>query len=134
MSKALKTLMIAIALRELRPLAEQGDAEAQYNLGVMYNEGKGVPQDYTEAVNWYRKAAEQGFASAQYRLGNMYKDGQGVIQDIVYAHMWSNIAAANGNQDGVTNRDILAKRMTASQFEKAQELARECAQKNNKGC
>ena len=100
----------------------------------MYNEGKGVPQDYTEAVNWYRKAAEQGFASAQYRLGNMYKDGQGVIQDIVYAHMWSNIAAANGNQDGVTNRDILAKRMTASQFEKAQELARECAQKNNKGC
>ncbi len=47
------------AIRELRPLAEQGVAEAQFNLGNMYDKGRGVPQDYAEAVQWYRKAAEQ---------------------------------------------------------------------------
>ena len=55
----------AAALREWRPLAEQGDTDAQFLLGAMYNEGKGVPQDYAQAVKWYRKAAEQGNASAQ---------------------------------------------------------------------
>ncbi len=50
----------ATALREFRPLAEQGDASAQHNLGLMYNNGLGVAQDYAEAVRWYRKAVEQG--------------------------------------------------------------------------
>ncbi len=50
------------ALREWRPLAKQGDADAQYNLVIMYSSGEGVPQDYAEAVRWYRKAAEQGDA------------------------------------------------------------------------
>ena len=61
------------ALREWAPLAKQGDADAQYNLGLMYNgNGQGVPQDYKEAVKWYRLAAEQGHAWAQYNLGLMY--------------------------------------------------------------
>ncbi len=55
----------ATAIREWRPLAEQGNAKAQFNLGVMYDRGLGVPQDYAEAVKWYRKAAEQGHAGAQ---------------------------------------------------------------------
>jgi hypothetical protein len=59
----------ATAVREWRPLAKQGTAEAQYNLGVMYDKGRGVPQDHAEAVQWYRKAAEQGDAGAQYNLG-----------------------------------------------------------------
>ena len=58
----------AAALAELRPLAEQGDATAKNSLGVMYDEGHGVPQDYAEAMTWYRKAAEQGYTSAQYNL------------------------------------------------------------------
>ncbi len=62
----------ATAIRELRPLAEQGVAEAQFNLGIMYNNGHGVPQDYAKAVKWYRKAAEQGYAEAQHNLGFMY--------------------------------------------------------------
>ena len=59
----------ATAIRQLRPLAKQGNANAQFNLGFMYSEGKGFPQDYAEAVKWYRKAAEQGDAEAQYNLG-----------------------------------------------------------------
>ena len=54
----------ATALKLLRPLAEQGHAEAQYNLGVMYRNGQGVPHDDAEAVKWYRLAAEQGYASS----------------------------------------------------------------------
>jgi hypothetical protein len=68
----------ATALRLLRPLAEQGRAFAQYNLGLMYAEGQGVRQDDAEAVKWYRLAAVQGVAFAQYNLGLMYAEGQGV--------------------------------------------------------
>jgi hypothetical protein len=78
----------ATALREWTPLAEQGDANAQFNLDVMYDEGLGVPQYYKTAVKWYRLSAEQGNASAQQNLGVMYATGQGVIQDYVRAHMW----------------------------------------------
>ncbi len=60
-----------------KKLAEQGHASAQYNLGVMYANGRGVPKDEQQAVVWYRKAAEQGHASAQYNLGNMYANGRG---------------------------------------------------------
>ena len=61
--------------------AEQGFAAAQYNLGVMYDNGQGVRQDDAQAVQWYRKAAEQGHAKAQYNLGVAYINGQGVRQD-----------------------------------------------------
>ena len=105
--------------------AEQGIANAQFNLGHMYRNGKGVAQDYKEAVKWYRKAAEQGYASAQYNLGVMYGMGHGVVQDPKSAHMWFNIAAANGDSDAVKGRDIAAKEMTPSQIEKAQDMARE---------
>ena len=64
--------------KEFRVLADQGDAEAQFNLGYMYFKGRGVAQDYFEAVNWYRKSAEQGVAEAQINLGLMYNDGHGV--------------------------------------------------------
>jgi hypothetical protein len=61
--------------------AEAGDADAQYNLGAMYDFGQGVEQDFKEAVKWYRKAADQGLAEAQFNLGMMYDQGQGVEQD-----------------------------------------------------
>jgi TPR repeat protein len=64
----------------------------------------------------------------------MYGMGKGVIQDRVYAHMWGNIAASNGNEDGAKLRDFAAKKMTPSQLEKAQDLARECVRKKYKGC
>ena len=64
----------------------------------------------------------------------MYGLGQGVIQDNVYAHMWWNIAASQGNKDAVTNRDIVAGKMTPSQIAEAQDLARECVRKKYKDC
>ena len=106
------------------PLAEQGNASAQYNLGVMYEKGRGVPQDYKEAVRWYRLSAEQGIREAQFNLGVMYKDGQGVPQDYVSAHMWWNLSGSNGYKDAIKNRNIAEKKMTKQQIEKAQEMAR----------
>ena len=124
----------ATALKEWTVLAEPGDAKAQYNLGVMYDRGQGVVQDYKEAMKWYRKAAEQGDAKAQFGLGLMYAIGYGVTQDDVYAHMWFNIAASNGDKDAVTNRDMAAKLMTAADISKAQGLARARVAKKFKSC
>ena len=77
----------ATALREWTPLAKQGNAAAQYNLGLMYANGRGISQDYKTAVKWYRLAAEQGNAVAQFNLGMMYKEGKGVPQDYKTAAM-----------------------------------------------
>lgn len=83
----------AAALREWRPLAEQGDAAAQTNLGVMYDYGRGVPEDYAEALKWYRKAAKQGHANARFNLGNMYNIGRGVPEEHAEALKWFRKAA-----------------------------------------
>src|ERR1022692_4579856 len=69
------------AARLFRPLAVQGDAEAQFMLGLMYHDAQGFPQDYVIAANWVEKAAEQGLASAQGYLGYMYTNGQGLPLD-----------------------------------------------------
>ena len=68
----------ATALQIYRPLVAQGDALAQFDLGVMYRDGQGVTQDYAEAVKWERLAAAQGLAGAQNNLGKAYHEGQGV--------------------------------------------------------
>ena len=124
----------ATALAEWKPLAEQGDAVAQFYLGVMYANGEGVLEDDKEAVKWFKLAAEQGYAKAQYNLGLMYDNGEGVIQDNVYAHMWCNIAASNGSENAKKGKDILAKQMTPQDISKAQDLTRECVKKNYKDC
>jgi TPR repeat protein len=87
----------ATAFRLWRPLAEQGEAKAQNNLGVMYDKGLGAAQDYAEAVKWYRRAAEQGDAGAQHSLGFMYAKGHGVAQDYAEALKWYRRAAEQGN-------------------------------------
>src|ERR1051325_6372856 len=84
------------ALRLLRPLAEHGDAQAQYNLGVVYAHGRGVAKDDSTAVLWYRKAAEQGFALAQSNLGLMYANGRGVARDDATAVLWYRKATEQG--------------------------------------
>jgi TPR repeat protein len=115
----------AEALPLCRPLAEQGNAKVQTNLGVMYEYGQGAAQDYAEAVKWYRKAADQGFTPAQYNLGLMYAQGLGVAQDKSFAHMWLSLAAAQGLLEAGGARDKLAANMTPDQIAKAQRLARE---------
>lgn len=120
------------ALRLLRPLAKEGNADAQNNLGLMYATGRGVQQDYTEAAKWYRMAAKKGVASAQNNLAIMYTGGQGVPQDYVQAYMWFTLAAssftvpeAEERSKVVKNRDAVAADMTPAQIAEAQKLARE---------
>lgn len=84
-------------LKQIRAAAEQGDPEAQYNLGVMYAKGKGVPKNHKTAVAWYRKAAEQGDPAAQFNLGVMYERGLGVSEDAKTAVEWYRQAAQQGD-------------------------------------
>ena len=77
---------------QLRKAAMQGDVDAQFDLGYMYANGEGVPEDDQEAVRWYRKAAKQGDASAQYNLGVMYGKGEGVPEDVPMEAVRSGIA------------------------------------------
>lgn len=93
----------AAALREFRYLAARGVAKAQHNLGVMYEDGRGVPQDYVAAVKWYGKAAKRGFANAQNNLGSMYGRGRGVAQNYAKAVNWFRKAAAQGVADAQNN-------------------------------
>jgi TPR repeat protein len=113
------------ALRLWRLAAEQGNPDTQYNLGVMYADGRGVPKDDVLAVKWYRLAAEQGNPDAQNNLGAMYATGKGVPKDDVLAYMWFNIAAAQGSDASDKNRDRLARTMTPTQIAEAQRLSRE---------
>jgi uncharacterized protein len=85
------------ALKGFRQLAEHGHPWAQRRLGLMYAEGKGVPQDYQEAVKWFRLAAEDGNAPAQSSLGLAYEKGQGVPQNYQEAMKWYRLAAAQGD-------------------------------------
>jgi len=123
---------VAAAVRELKPLAEQGNAEAQFNLGSLYYQGWGVPQDYKEAAQWMRKAAEQGHVFAQATLGSLYAEGvRGVIEkDYSQALMWFIFAAARGDIEAMEFRDNLANRMTPTQITQAQRLAREFKPQN----
>ncbi len=95
------------ALELFKPFAEQGDAKAQYNLGIMYGYGRGVPQNNKEAVKWYRKAAEQGYVLAQYNLGIMYGYGRGVPQNNKEAVKWYRKAAEQGLAIAQSNLGIM---------------------------
>ena len=91
------------AFNEWKPLAEQAEAEAQYNLGVMYTNGRGVLKDDKQAVKWYRKAAEQGESDAQYNLALMYSKGDGVLKDYKQAVKWFRKSAEQGFANAQNN-------------------------------
>ena len=119
----------ATAIRWIKPLAEQGNAETQFILGLMYDNGRGVAQDHAMAVKWYRKAAEQGIAKAQFNLGVSYEDGQGVPQNYMLAYMWFDVASSalegEGRERAIKNRNAVASKLTLEQIADAQLLARE---------
>ena len=87
----------ATALREWQPLAKQGQAIAQYHLGLLYANGQGVPKDDAQARQWYEKAAAQGHADAQANLGSLYDYGRGGPQDFKMAVRWYLRSANQGN-------------------------------------
>ena len=120
------------ALNKFKPLAEKGNISAQFNLGVMYDEGQEVQMDYKEAVKWYRSAADQGHAQAQYNLGRMYYQGQGVDPDSVEAYKWLDLSAARGIKLGRENRAIIEKKMTPREIAEAQKRVKEWIEKHKK--
>lgn len=98
---AYKRYDYAAALEEWRPLAEQGDANAQYYLGELYQQGRGVRREVATAVDWYRMAAEQGQVDAQLRLAELYEAGRGVPRDIAEAVRWLLEAARRGHAEAM---------------------------------
>jgi len=94
-------------VQETTRLAKSGDAEAQYFLGLKYDQGQGVPQNYAEAVKWFRKAAEQGLADAQFALGLKYGKGQGVPKNYTEAMKWYRKAADQGDANAQYNLGIM---------------------------
>ena len=100
----------ATALHEWQALAEQGHADAQYNLGLLYAKGQGVSKDDAQAQQWYEKAAAQGHADAQVNLGILYDYGRGVAQDYKKAVYWYRLSAKQGNE--------LAQRQLGLMFER----------------
>jgi len=144
MKKLLTTtalLLIALAnvsygqgFEETKALAEQGNASAQANLGIMYEFGDGVPENKAEAVRWYRLAAEQGNAPAQYNLGSMYANGEGVPLNTIRAYIWWSVAAAQGDEDARTNRDIVSERLTPEQLARGQDMATRCFESDYQDC
>jgi uncharacterized protein len=140
------------AVKWYRLAAKKHDPVAQFKLGEMYHKGKGVPQNYKLAVKWYLlsakmgnkhaklnlrqlakkspdalelliTSAEDGDSKSQYHLGLIYLEVSG-LQDYVLAHKWFNLAGSQGNQYGEENRILVEDKMTPSQIEKAQELAK----------
>lgn len=111
---------------ELRAKADQGDAVAQYSLGVIYRDGVGVAQNYAVAVQWHRLAADQGYAPAQYNLGVMYFQGEGLPMDDVAAYMWFSLAATRATgpvrDSAIGAREQTAGYLTSEQLLEAQRL------------
>jgi len=97
----------SIAFKLIKLAAEQGDVTAPNYLGVMYDEGEGVPKDETEAVKWYRLAAEQGHATAQFNLGVMYDEGEGAPKDETEAVKWYRLAAEQGYATAQYNLGVM---------------------------
>jgi TPR repeat protein len=112
-----------LASQNFFPLAEQGNPAAQTYLGFMFETGRGVPKNYTEAAMWYRRAAEQGDSLAQYSLGLLYDKGQGVPQDIVEANKWLNLSAASAPRGArearARLRDAVTTKMTRGEIARA---------------
>ena len=110
--------------KELRAKAEKGDAGSQYNLGLAYAKGRGIPKDQAEAAKWFRKAAEQGHADAQFSLALRYALGDGVPKDDVLAYKWFLLAGAKHEKHRKAI-SIIEHSLTPEQRAEGQKLARE---------
>lgn len=110
----------AAELAIIRPLAEQGFAFAQFNMGVLYDNGHGLPEDNQKAIEWYRKAAVQGLSQAQINLGLMYEHGEGAPKDVVQAYFWYALADSQGDSQGPEAKRDIAEKMSKAQIAEAE--------------
>ena len=117
------------AARLLLPLAQHGNPQAQTYVAIMFQNGRGLPQNYVAAADWYRSASEQGVPVAQFNLGLMYDKGHGVPQDYVLAYKWLNIATAQATRAErdywVRIRDAVGTKLSLIQRTAGQDLASE---------
>ena len=111
------------AFREFLELAGEGDMNAQFRLGNMYQKGQGVTKNQPEAAKWFRQAADRGHGEAQYVLALMHIRGEGVSQDNVRAHFWFSVSSAGGYTKAGAGQRALAKKMSRTQIATAQALA-----------
>lgn len=115
----------ASAFKEWEPLAKAGGSAAQFNLGLLYYDGRGVPQDFEQAAAWFRKAADRGYAKAQHNLGAMYAVGKGIKRDYVQAYKWLSLCTAAGEVSCEAQRDMVAQKLNSSKLATAQRITRE---------
>ena len=113
------------AFEILLPLAEKGDAEAQFKVGFMYVHGRGVDRDFDEAIGWMTKAAEQGYPEAQYNLALSYDIGRGVARDLVEAHKWATLAVGQGYSSAGELKEDTASNMTEDELREARKRVSE---------
>jgi len=113
------------ALKNLREQAEAGDPCAQFRLGVIYEEGRGVAPSGRQAERWYRRAALQNDANAQLALGVIFAIGDGVERDYGQAYVWFDLAASQGHKDAEELRDLVARELGATARKAALREARE---------
>jgi len=121
----------AYSLGSLHKLADRGDADAQWQMGVRYHNGEGVPRDDAQAMQWFLRAAEQGHVIAQATLGAYYWAGRGVPQDFSKAYFWSAIALAQGDENSKSRLEGLASQMTREQIAAARQQAEAWIQSHN---
>ena len=123
------------AIRLFRPLAEKGNAIAQYKVAVMHRMGLGVPKSEKEARKWSRLAAKQGNPQAQTLLGSLYYKASGEESpDTVRAYMWYEVAAAQGNAEAKKDLALLTKELTPQQVTEAREKAQKCKSSGYEQC
>src|SRR5438045_556904 len=103
------------SVKWFRKAAEKGTSWGQYNLGLSYARGKGVPQDYSEATKWFLQAAAQADAMSEYSLGQIYEKGLGIAADEVEAYKWFHLAAGRGIGEAEKARELLRQRLTTEQ-------------------
>ena len=111
------------AFNLFKPLAEQGDALAQFQVGMMIEQGQGADVDMNAAYQWYLKAAEQGMADAYFALGQLYSRGLAVTQDSVQAYAWFDLAVRGGHAVAGDWLNMQANKMMPDQIQAAQNVA-----------
>ena len=113
------------SFEKIKMQAEDGNAQAQFKLGIMYFYGQETAQNYMEALKWFNKAAKQNNPKAQYNLGVMYSLGEGVPQDYIKSYIWFSLAYSNGFEQAKSKILLLNKVMTAFEMENAAAQAAE---------
>lgn len=119
------------SLADLQTLANRGDADAQWQLGLRYHNGEGVLRNDTQAMLWFQLAAEQGHVTAEAALGAYYWAGRGVPQDLSKSYFWSEIALAQGDENSKSRIEGLSSQMTQAQVSAARQKAEVWIQAHN---